>query len=114
MVTMVLGLLGGAGLTGCGDRSPPAVWPRPEPPSLARPLDEAPEPSAERPLAETDPAHERARDPAAEADAGVDAGADAEVDAGADAEADAETDAGVDAETDAEPSGPPPAEARVW
>jgi len=28
-----------AGLTlGCGDRSPPAVWPQPEPPSLARPL----------------------------------------------------------------------------
>jgi hypothetical protein len=25
-------------LLGCGDRAPPAVWPEPQPPSLARPL----------------------------------------------------------------------------
>ncbi len=24
----------------CGDRAPPAVWPQPQPPSVARPLEE--------------------------------------------------------------------------
>jgi len=46
---LALGLAFGLGLgfvLGCGDRAPAAMWPRPEPPSLAHPL-EPPVPKGE-------------------------------------------------------------------
>lgn len=45
-VSLALGLLGFAG---CGDRAPGAQWPRPEPPSLAEPLERGPAADASDP-----------------------------------------------------------------
>lgn len=53
-VLTVAGILATA-MLGCADRAPPAAWPQPEPPSLARPLPPEGNEDADEPDAPTRP-----------------------------------------------------------